>query len=80
MIVIKLELWPGGDSSHSRPLGLICIANDGTGDDERGNYDVAASDCKDVRKPYKAGKVKGFRRKWSPYRLLGMALKVIGEI
>jgi len=41
MIVVKIELWPFGNESKSRELGRAYIANDGTGDLERGNYTVA---------------------------------------
>ncbi len=84
MIVVKMELWPGGDKSKARPLGVIMIANDGTGDAESGDYLVEASHAGKYfgkrKEPYKSGKVKGFLRGLSPYRLLYRALKAINEV
>lgn len=37
MIMIRIEMWPHGDSSRKRDLAAITIANVG-GDHERGNY------------------------------------------
>lgn len=39
MLVLKLELWPGGDASRSREIGRTYINNVG-GTDKRGDYDV----------------------------------------
>ena len=84
MVVIKLELWPGGDQSRARPLGLLTITNDGTGREGVGNYRVEASHAGKYfgrrKEPYKQGKVKGFPRTWSPYKLLAWALKSIHEV
>lgn len=41
MIVVKVELWPLGSEAKATELGRMYIANDGTGDAERGSYDVA---------------------------------------
>lgn len=38
MIVIKVELWPGGFESLKQTLGTGVIFNDGTGTKSRGNY------------------------------------------
>jgi len=78
MVVVKIELHPGGDPEKARPLGLVVISNDGTGSDEQGNYDVAlAHSGKYYGKKgvYKRGKVRGFRRALSPYHLIKMALE-----
>lgn len=84
MIVVRMELWPGGDQTKARPLGVITIVNDGTGTVEEGNYDVAASHAGKFfgkrREPYKEGRVLGFIRGWSPYKLLYRALKALGEV
>lgn len=39
MLVVKVELWPGGDEDASRELGRMKIANVG-GTRERGDYAV----------------------------------------
>lgn len=38
MIVVRLELWKGGDSRQKELLGVGIISNDGTGGDSIGNY------------------------------------------
>ena len=40
MIVVKLEMWPGGDESRMYELGRTYIYNDGAGSARRGNYEV----------------------------------------
>ncbi|HEV8383016.1 MAG TPA: hypothetical protein VGQ29_15620 [Gemmatimonadales bacterium] len=42
MIVVTLDLRSALSSSRSRRLATITIANDGTGEDGRGNYHVMA--------------------------------------
>lgn len=39
MLVVKLELWPGGDASRKREIGRTYINNVG-GSDKKGNYNV----------------------------------------
>lgn len=58
MIAIKIELWPLGDRSKSKVLGMCMIANDGTGDKETGNYHAVFKDDKEEKKC----EVKGFPR------------------
>lgn len=83
MIHVRIELWPGGDRERASFLGAMNIANDGSGDLSIGNYDVAACHAGIYagkrREPYKTGRVTGFPRRLSPYRLLYRALKAIGE-
>ena len=38
MLVIKIELWPGGDESSAREINRGYIWNDGTGTIDVGNY------------------------------------------
>lgn len=40
MIVVKVEMWPGGDESKRYELGRTYIYNDGGGTGKRGNYEV----------------------------------------
>ena len=40
MIVVKVELWPGGHEDRKRELGRMHLTNQGTGTRERGNYAV----------------------------------------
>lgn len=77
MMVVKIELWPGGDENLAKPIGEIRIINDATGTGERGNYEVELAHAgKFYGRPghYKTGNVRGFLRTLSPYHLLQMAL------
>lgn len=38
MIVIKIEIWPGGDPNLARPIGHGYIVNTGQGTPETGQY------------------------------------------
>jgi len=38
VIVIKIEMWPGGDEKKAFPLASGIIFNDATGTPESGNY------------------------------------------
>lgn len=79
MVVVRIESWPNGDYKQSRLLGVCAIANDGTGDEKRGNYDVQLSHAgRFINKktgPWKKGKVERHKRKLSPYHLVFAALK-----
>lgn len=83
MIVVKMELWPGGDESRMRPLGTIVITNDGTGNAEVGNYRYTLSHAGKFfgkrKEPFKQGRVIRFIRTLSPYRLLCRVLKEARE-
>lgn len=78
MIVVKMELWPGGDQSRMKTLGTINIVNDGTGTWSRGNYDVFVMQRGKGKghKVWRRGKVTGHSRlSKSPYYLLLAALQ-----
>jgi len=78
MVVVKIELWPHGDESKARPLGVMHISNDRTGTNEIGNYDVELKHAGSYfGKPgnWRTGKISGFLRSLSPYHLVAMALK-----
>lgn len=83
MVVVKIEMWPHGDETKMYPLGVITIANDGTGTTTTGNYQVTASHSGSYfgqrPEPYKKGRVLGFLRNLSVYRLVARALAAIGE-
>lgn len=84
MIVIKMELWPRGDESRKRDLGVAHIANVG-GDEELGNYEVtlfkaAEYSARDAGGIWRCGVVTGFPRaskQHGPWDLLFRALKGI---
>ena len=83
MVVVHIELWPGGDKTRARPLGTVRITNDGTGTNEFGNCTVSASHAGMFYgkrpEPYKTGIVRRFARRLSPYRLVCRALRALGE-
>lgn len=78
MIVVKIEVWPMGIEERARPIGNITIANDGTGDEEKGNYLAALSHAGFYygkrKEPWKKGAVKDHPRKLSPYHLVHKAI------
>ncbi len=88
MIVVKIELWPGGDESKAREIGRIDIANNLKGDSNRGTYTVVLHKRlgKVKRGIWKQGmvdidnaekfEIEGFNRiNRGPYDLLYLALK-----
>lgn len=78
MVVVKIELWPHGDESKARPLGVAMIANDGTGDVKTGSYEVQLAHAgRYFGKPgvWKRGRVESHNRQLSPYHLVLSSLK-----
>lgn len=72
MLAIKIELWPYGDQSKAKVLGMCMIANDGTGDQETGNYYAIFKDDKCEKK----SEVKSFPRlRLNAFDLLFRALR-----
>ena len=70
MVVVKIEMWPHGDESKAYGLGVVHIANDGTGDTGKGNYDIEVKHGGIFfEKPgnWKTGRVTGFIRTISTY-------------
>lgn len=46
MIVVKIEVWPGGDKARAYEMGRMEIANDATTtlfDQTKGNYDAVVT-------------------------------------
>ncbi len=85
MVVVKIELWPGGREGNSRGLGVMIITNDGTGDAEFGNYKYTLSHAGKhfggkKQEPFKQGRIKNFKRTLSPYRLVQRCLKDAMEV
>jgi hypothetical protein len=81
MIVVKLELWPGGDEKRAIDLGKAHIANE-SNLAEISRYSVkllkgAAYSAK-AGGVYKTGEVPAYPRKdkrWGPWELLALALE-----
>lgn len=80
MIRVTIELLPHGKDAGKKVLGVLDIANDGSGTDEIGNYsgELHAEYTKpgDPRR----NRVLGFNRKRkSVWTLVGMFLKKFGH-
>ncbi len=78
MIVVRIELWPGGKESAKKTIGEITIVNDLTGTGEKGNYRCVlghAGRYRGMPGNWKEGRIVGHLRKLSPYHLLLTALK-----
>lgn len=87
MVVVKIELWPGGAEAHARSLGEIKITKEMGGlitkDLTEGfaDYRVACSHAGTFYgKPgaYRTGRVTNHRRALSPYHLVARALAACG--
>ena len=80
MIVIRVELWPGGWPGNARELMRMHIINDGTasdgsGNSPRGNYRVALFRKGSQTKIFRTGAVKNYpRRSYHIGRLILRAL------
>lgn len=78
MIVIRIEMWPLGDESRKRELGVGHIINDGNGSVERGDYRVELLKSPEYAKSpgiWKKGRVQNFPRlRLGPWDLLFRAL------
>lgn len=89
MIVVKVELWPGGDEEHAIDLGRAQIVNDLQGSLASGlrggDYHIRIEKgAMYSRRPgevWKKGRVEGFPRqskRVGPWELLFLALKACG--
>lgn len=75
MVVVKIEIWPYGIEENKRQIGEMRIANNLSGDLERGNYNVSLAHADGKEGIWKTGKIVGHLRKLSPYHLVKAALK-----
>lgn len=55
MIVVTVELWPGGLRNRSKELARMYIGNDGTGAQGKGHYDIAVMRRGERRAPWEHG-------------------------
>jgi hypothetical protein len=76
MIKVAVELWPHGRSDQAEEIGLAFIINDGSGDDQRGNYEVVfTSPAKDMQPAsLRTVRISGFDRRRDVWSLLHQAL------
>jgi hypothetical protein len=79
VLVIRIEMWPLGDESRKRELGVAHIINDGTGDLKYGDYKVKLFKSPEYAKTpgvWKSGQVLHFpRERLGPWDLLYRALR-----
>jgi hypothetical protein len=79
MIVVKIELWPGGFEAGKKEIGRAEIANTGElGNGPIGNYDIKLLKSeKYSTKPgsiWKKGRLNGFVRERGPYDLVAACI------
>ena len=81
MLVVTVELWPGGNEEQKWHLGTARIVNDGAGSLEGGNYTVTLSRWGLPTHKWRSGVVKDFpRKRLGPWDLLCRALNnVVGD-
>lgn len=60
MIIIKVELWPHGDEERKEEIASAKLWNDGSGDNEIGNYEYTLYGKKKTE--IQGGFLKGFKR------------------
>ena len=75
MVKVTIELLPGGLELGKKHLGTIEIANNGTGTEFHGSYDVRFSKAHSPKSTWFKDVIRGFPRKTrGPYDLLALAL------
>jgi hypothetical protein len=76
MIVVRVEVWPGGSKERARSLGHMVIANDTTGTKTAGNYLCRIMTWHKKPRIWKEASVSDFpRRRLGPWDLLYRALR-----
>jgi len=81
MLVIKIELWPKGNSSKAKVIHTGWIGNDGTGSKTKGNYRFGLSQRNRPKTVLRKGNIKDFpRKRLSAWDLLYRCLReAVGE-
>jgi hypothetical protein len=75
MLVLRLEMWPEGDRSKARVLGVLRVSNVGGGLDE-GDYQVELDELE--AKETRSAQVTGWMRGRSAWALVFEALTRLG--
>lgn len=76
MLVVKVELWPGGVEEEAETVGVMQIVNDKSGSYGRGDYDTRILKWGQVNESWKEGRIKDFpRAKLGHWDLVYRALK-----
>lgn len=76
MVVVKIELWPGGYESHKKEIGRMTLTNRGDSDNpKRGNYDVRIMRRGSEKTVQREGEVLNYpRQAYSVWKLISRAL------
>jgi len=74
VLVVKLELWPGGNPARAREIGRVDIANVG-GDPDFADYAVSLQAGRDWND--RAGSVTGHDRQLPAWVLVSRALRAV---
>lgn len=78
MIVIKIEIWPHGDMSKARILGVGTIANTGQGTNQVGQYEAFFDSMGPGGSQHREAVVRHFKRQEKDaWELLYLALKKV---
>lgn len=82
MVVVKIELWPGGNELAKRSLGFAEITKQSGSTKLVGNYSVKLFEAGKQRRLWKTGVVEGFpRKRLGGWCLLYIALRnIIGDV
>lgn len=76
MLVVTVEVWPGGNPEYKRTMGVAHIVNTGEGNLAVGTYDVRLLKWTKGGGIWRRGRVVEFPRKvGGPWDLLYLALK-----
>jgi hypothetical protein len=83
VLVVRVELWPGGDPTRIKEIACVTIVNDGSGDELKGNYDCASIRCGQshmdpTTKPVRTARVEQYLRTRPVLNLVVRALKNLG--
>ena len=81
MIVIRIDMWPGGLESKAYPLATGKIINTLTTETlSRGNYKIELT-LKNRKRVWRTGEIQGFKRKaYNVWYLLNFALlEILGN-
>jgi len=78
MLVIKIEIWPHGDMTKARLLGVGTIANTGEGTPELGRYRAFFNSTGPSGPKHREARIGRFKRQEKDsWELLYLALKKI---
>ncbi len=76
MLIVKIEMWPGGAEEEAQTVGIMQIVNDESGSYGKGNYDARILKWEKTDESWKEGRIDAFpRAKLGHWDLVYRALK-----